>query len=318
VATHREPQSPFSEPPGRFRDRLLLGFLRAVSFGFEQISIDRSLALGTSFGRLWYRLGGPRSGRVRDQLSQAFPEQDKSRREGWASDVFVHLGRGLVELVLLRGGHRKALLERVQIEGLDNLEAAQRSSPTGGALFLTAHCGNWELGCARVAATGLPISVVYRTIDQPVLDQALLGLRDASAVDQIPMGRAGTRVARALRNGRIVVVLLDQNAKAKEGVFVSFFGRPASTRYGPLTLAEILGVPILMGFASRDPDGRGHRMRIGPVLQLEAGSSDNEAVLQRNVQQITDVIENEIRASPGQWIWTHRRWRTKPALVDRR
>jgi KDO2-lipid IV(A) lauroyltransferase len=300
------------------RDRFLLGCLRVLSSGLEHISIDRALALGTGLGRLWYRLGGPRSGRVRDQLALAFPEQDEARRAGWARDVFVHLGRGLVELLLMRGAHRSALLDRVQIEGLENLHAARRSSPSGGALFVTAHCGNWELGCARVADTGLPISVVYRAIDQPVLDRALQGLRNASGVDQIPMGRAGIRVARALKNGRIVVVLLDQNARPNDGVFVSFFGRPASTRYGPLTLAAVRGVPVLMGFASRDPDGRGHRMRIGPVLQLEAGSSDNEAVLQRNVQQITDVIEDKIRASPGQWIWTHRRWRTQPALADRK
>jgi KDO2-lipid IV(A) lauroyltransferase len=134
-------------------------------------------------------------------------------------------------------------------------------------------------------------------------------------LDQIPMGRAGIPVVRALKAGHKVIVLLDQDARREEGVFVSFFGRSASTRYGAISLAMGRGVPILSAFVRRDPDGRIHRVRIQPVLELEPGSSDDEEVLRRNVQQVTAVIEREIRACPGQWIWTHRRWRTQPAVA---
>jgi KDO2-lipid IV(A) lauroyltransferase len=223
--------------------------------------------------------------------------------------------------VLLRGRQRAALLDRVRIEGLEEIEAAARQTPSGGVLIVTAHFGNWELACAKAASIGIPISVVYRGLRQPMLDRAMLSLRAASpdrpsgaaVVDQIPMGRAGIRLVRALEAGRKVVVLLDQNARHKEGVFVSFFGRLASTRYGPISLAVRRGIPILPVFVRRDADGRTHRFRILPALQLELGSSDDEEVLRRNVQQVTAVIEREIRACPGQWIWTHRRWRTQPA-----
>ena len=313
-------QSP-SDLPLRFRDRILLGLLWTLTVLFERISIDRAVALGAKLGRSWFRLGGPRTRRVRDQLEAAFPERDISDRENWAREVFIHLGRGLAELVLLRGRHRVALLDRVQVEGLEHIESAARQTPSGGVLIVTAHFGNWELACAKAASIGIPISVVYRRLRQPLLDRTMLGLRAASSdppsgaavVDQIPMGRAGIRLVRALEAGRKVVVLLDQDARRSEGVFVSFFGRQASTRYGPISLAMQRGVPILLCFVRRDADGRAHRFGIQPALQLESGSSDDEEGLRRNVQRITAAIEEEIRACPGQWIWTHRRWRTQPA-----
>jgi len=309
----------------RFRDRILLGLLWTLTFFFERISIDHATALGAKLGRSWFRLGGPRTRRVRDQLESAFPDQNFSDREKWAREVFIHLGRGLAELVLLRGRHRTALIDRVRVEGLDNIEAATRQTPSGGVLIVTAHFGNWELACAKAASIGIPISVVYRQLRQPLLDRAMLRLRAASSdlpngaatVEQFPMGRAGIRLVRALERGRKVVVLLDQAARHREGVFVSFFGRQASTRYGPISLAMQRDVPILLAFARRDADGRAHTLRIQPALQLEPGSSDDGEVLRRNVQRITAAIEAEIRACPGQWIWTHRRWRTRPPPQSR-
>ena len=139
----------------------------ALTFFFGRISIDHAIALGAKLGRSWFRLGAPRTRRVRDQLEFALPEQDLSDRENWAREVFIHLGRGLAELVLLRGRHRAALLDRVQVEGLEHIEAATRQTPSGGVLIVTAHFGNWELACAKAASMGIPISVVYRRQRQP-------------------------------------------------------------------------------------------------------------------------------------------------------
>ena len=179
------------------------------------------------------------------------------------------------------------------------------------------------MACAKVAALGIPISVVYRELRQPILSRLLVGLRakaertdqGVSLLEQIPMGQAGIRFVRALDAGRKVLVLLDQDARREEGVFVSFFGRKACTRSGPLALASLRGVPVLPAFVRREADGQNHRLEIHPPLQLEVGASDDEEVLRRNVQRATAVIEREIRESPGQWIWTHRRWRTQPSMT---
>jgi KDO2-lipid IV(A) lauroyltransferase len=290
--------------------------------------MDVVLALGAAFGRLWHRVAGPRTRRVRQQLALAFPERDDAWVGRCCEDVFVHLGRGLAELILLRGRHRFALLQRVELEGLEHLEEARRASPTGGVLVMTGHLGNWELAAARAASLGLPISVVYRGLRSPALDEALRRLRGGGRsrsgedFEQLQMGRAGLAVLRALRRGRFVLVLLDQNARRHEGVSVPFFGRPASTRFGPARIAERLGIPVVPAFIRRLPDGRHHRIRFEPALAIEADPEADDAgrgdarpeseILIRNVARMTAALEARIRETPEQWIWTHRRWRTQP------
>lgn len=297
----------------------------------ERIPIDRAVGIGGAFGRAWFRLGGPRTALVREQLRAAFPDADEGQREVWARGVFDQLGMGLAEWLLLRGRHREALLDRVRIEGLEHVEGILRADPSRGAMIVTGHLGNWELACAKIAASGIPVSLVYRDLDRPILDRLLLETRgsspigdrpseDVGTLESIPMGRAGLRVARALREGRAVLALIDQNARRNEGLFVSFFGRPASTRPGPLVLAARLEVPVLFATMRRAPDRRSHHLSFEKPLDLEVGtigSDDGEALLRRNLQRVTRRLERAIRAEPSQWIWTHRRWRTRPVSGKR-
>lgn len=302
---------------------LLSGLLGALTVACGRLPIDCSLAVAAGFGRLYVAVGGPRVARVRDALSRALPERTAAEHARLAREVFVHLAQGLVELLVLRGARRSALLERVEVVGLEHARAAEQATPSGGLLVVTAHLGNWELACAKVAAMGLPVSVVYRGLRSPVLDDALFRLRaragtepGGTPVEQIQLGRAGLPVARALAAGRKVLVLLDQNADREEGVFVPFFGEPACTRAGPIVLAAQRGVPVVPAFIRREAGGRRHRLEILPALELEPGAADDEAVLRRNVARVTRVIEDAIRRDPGQWIWLHRRWRTRPRPGD--
>lgn len=302
------------------RDACIAGLITGLSWLAERASIERSLAFATVFGRAWTRLGAPRTRRVAESLAQALPERSESERRELTREVFVHLARSLVELLLLGGRRRAELLARVEVEGLEQIAAAARRTPSRGVLVVTAHLGNWELACAKVAALGFPVSVVYRELRQPALDRALLRLRARAGsepggvpVEQIKMGRAGLPVLRALEAGRNVLVLLDQNARREEGVFVPFFGRLACTRSGPVALAALRGHPIVPAFIHREADGRSHRIEIQPALALEPGAAEDDEVLRRNVAQVTAAIEQAIRAWPGQWTWTHRRWRTRPA-----
>ena len=290
----------------------------------EWVGVERTLRFGASFGRGWRALGGPRTGRVRAQLAASFPEADPSQRRVWEKEVFAHLGQGLAELILMLGRHREEMLSSLDVVGLEHLDRALRESGGKGAVVIGPHLGNWELGAAKLADLGIPVSAVYRGLKQPALERAVLAIRagasdgaprDAShePIQQIAMGRrAGVQFVRALEAGRNVLVLLDQHARREEGMWVDFFGRPASTRFGPLKLAARTGAPVLLAFARREADGRKHRLTIHPPLQLEPGASDDEDVLRRNLQRVTHGIEKEIRATPGQWIWTHRRWRSQP------
>lgn len=304
---------------GRLLEESLGGLTRLV----ERTSIERSLSIAATFGRVWVRAGGPRTRRVADALARALSERSPAERAQIAREVFVHLAQSLVELLLLRGRRRAELLARVEVVGLEHLAAAAATTPSRGVLIVTAHLGNWELACAKVAALGLPVSVVYRELCSPVLDGAMFALRARAGsepggvpVEQIKMGRAGLPVLRALEAGRNVVVLLDQNARREEGVFVPFFGQAACTRSGPVALAALRGHPVVPAFIHREAGGRSHRIEIQPALALERGAVEDVAVLRRNVVRATAAIEQAIRVWPGQWTWTHRRWRTRPRASD--
>ncbi len=291
----------------------------------EGLGVERSLRAGVALGRAWRALGLPRTRRVDTQLSRAFPEVGPAQLERWAVEVFEGLGRGLAESLLMSGRHRAALLARTRIEGLEHLEAAIRDSGGRGAILIGPHLGNWELAAAKLAEVGPPLAAVHREARQPALEQAVARLRsgpsggDAAAiasVERIPMGpRAGIRFVRALTTGRTLLVLLDQRARSGEGIDVEFFGQRAQTRVGPIKLAARVGVPILLASTHREPDGRGHCLEIEPPLALESGAERDDEILRRNLQRVTAGLERSIRTHPGQWIWTHRRWRL--AELDR-
>ena len=211
------------------------------------------------------------------------------------------------------------LPERVDVDGLAHLENARAgTSARRGVLLVAPHLGAWELAAAKLADLGLPVTAVYRDPGRPAFERGLLRIRGA-AVGQIPMGpRAGVRFLRALEEGRTVLALLDQRGAAPESILATFFDRPAATRVAPIKLALRAGAPIVCGWAQRAPDRRRHRLTIHPALQPAGAASDDEKELRWIVQQVTTEFEQAIRATPEQWIWTHRRWRDPPdATVER-
>lgn len=325
---------PPTESPS-FVDRALDAVLEAA-LGLairlaEWLGSEATLRLGAAFGRTWWALRGPRTGRVVAQLEAAFPEDAPDRVRAHARNVFVHLGQGLAEGLLLSGRHRAQLLDAMEVDGLEHLAAARAAAGGRGALLVAPHLGSWELAGAKLAALGVPLVAVYRSPRRVSLDRALRRLRRGSAgadadpdpdggaqFEQIAMGpRAGVQFVWALRGGRNVVALLDQRARAEEGPLVRFFGRPARVRSAPIKLAARAGAPVLVAVARRSADRRRHRLTIQPALQLESSPSDEDGEkLERDLQRVTEELEKAIRASPGQWIWTHRRWRGPPDRAD--
>lgn len=302
-------------------DFLLRGLLAALTALAGASSVESTTRLGVRIGGLWVVLHGPRVGLVRQQIARAYPEWSEREVRAQTRAVFEHFGESLAELVLLRTRHREELLARVDIEGLENLEAARRGSESGGVLVLSAHCGNWELAGIVLADQGIPMTAMYRDRGSPVLAAALEGARagpgdNDSGYEFLKLGSAGLSFVRALAKGRAVLVLLDQNAKSakdSEGVFVPFFGRLASVRPGPIRLAVRRGVPVVPIFTRRVERGGRHRVEIGEPLELDRSDpSPGSEAERRNVGLATATIEAAIRRAPSQWIWSHRRWRTQP------
>ena len=239
-----------------------------------------------------------------ENLTRAFPDRPAPELARVGRDSFRHLGMNFVESCVFYFRPPARLLSRVSIEGLSHFEAADAQGR--GMLLLTAHYGNWELLAASHALARFPLSVVMRPLDSPAFEPILERFRLRSGVELITKRRALTDIVEALRRRRMVGILLDQNASRREGVFVPFFGVPASTSKGMALIALRTGAPVLPVFIRRRPDGR-HVVHAGAPVPVP---SDGDVVA--FTRAFNEAIEAAIRRAPEQWFWLHRRWKTRP------
>jgi Kdo2-lipid IVA lauroyltransferase/acyltransferase len=214
----------------------------------------------------------------------------------------------LVELARVLTRPLEDTLRRIRLEGIDHLRASMDTH--GRALLLTAHLGNWELLAVAHRLTGFNLSIVVRPLDAPWLDALADRLRRSTGVELIDKRGALRPVLEALRRGRMIGILMDQNAARREGVFVDFFGRTASTSRSIALLALRTRTPVVPVFARRGPDG-GHTVAIHPALTLPEPNGSEAAVVELTAR-CTAAIERAIREVPEQWLWSHDRWRTRP------
>lgn len=217
----------------------------------------------------------------------------------------------VVELARLLGRPLEATLSELTLDGLEHLQVVMKQY--GRALVLTAHLGNWEYLSAVHGLIGYPVAIVVRPLDSRVLNEQAVALRRKTGVQLIDKRGALRPVLAALRRGSLVAVLLDQNAARREGVFVPFFGREASTSRSLALLALRTGTPIVPVFIHREGAAR-HRVVIEPPVPSPA-ANDLEAAVVELTARCTDIIEAAIRRVPEQWLWSHDRWRTRPAAA---
>jgi KDO2-lipid IV(A) lauroyltransferase len=222
---------------------------------------------------------------------------------------FRHLGVTALECCRLFFGPPAPLLGRLRIEGLDHVKTALTEGR--GAFYLGGHFGNWELLAAAHMLAGLPpLNVVIRPLDNPFLDHLVARGRARAQLRLIPKKAAVKGVQAALARGECVGILLDQNA-GRQGVFVPFFGRLASTSRSLAVLALKTGAPVVPVFIHRLPEGD-HQIRLEPAVPL-VRTGQRERDVEVNTARFTEAIERWVRTHPEQWFWVHRRWKTRPA-----
>lgn len=263
------------------------------------------LWLGRRIGDLAWVLLRRRRAVVVENLARAFGGERASSgltRVGRA--CFEHLGMNLVEACVFFFRSPSVLLSRVEMRGVSHLDAA--AARGRGVLLLTAHYGNWELLAASHALTRFALSVVVRPLDHPLLDRVVERFRERSGVELITRRRGLREIIDALRRGRMVGILLDQNASRGTGVFAPFFGVPAATSKSLAVISLRTGAPVVPVFIRRQPDGR-HQVEIEPALPAPA---DGDVV--SYTASFNRAIETAIRRAPDQWFWLHRRWKRRP------
>jgi len=269
--------------------------------------IARALGIGVAklFGlinaRLWQV--GMRN------LEIAFPEKTEAERRKIVSGVFKSLGRELAEFCKFPSYTKTNVSEVAVYDGLENFENARRRGK--GVLFMTAHLGAWELGSLFHSLMGNPLHVVVRELDNPHLNRMVERYRTLHGNRTFPKDEFARGLIAAMRAGETVGVLMDTNMTPPQGVFVDFFGVPACTASGVARVALRTGAAVVPAFTIWDESLRKYRIHFDPALELvNTGNDDADAVA--NTATFTKVIENYARRYPDQWLWVHRRWKTRP------
>ena len=258
---------------------------------------------------LLYRLT-PRLRRVADQnLRMALPSLSPADRERVCRGVYRSLGRLLAECAHFPRLNRSNIAEILDYDGLEHYQAAVAKGH--GVLFLTAHLGAWELGAFGHAANGYPLAVVYRPLDNPLLDRLVNRYRSLSGNKLIDKRESAREILSALARGETVGILADQNTLAEEGVFVDFFGIPASTTSGIAKIALRTGATVVPAFCVWEEDEKKFRIHFRPALELKI-TGDTQRDIHAATQMMTGAIEQFVRKYPDQWLWIHRRWKTRP------
>jgi len=239
----------------------------------------------------------------------AFPEMSKRDRRRLLRGEFISLGRQLAEFCLFPRYTRENVSRVVVYEGFENFERAYARGK--GVLFLTAHLGAWELSAFAHSLQGHPLSIVMRSLDNPYVDALLQRYRTMHGNRTVDKDDFVRGLLAAMRAGETVGILMDTNMTPPQGVFVDFFGIPACTASGLARIALRTDAAVVPGFTVWDAKLRKYILRFDQAVEL-IRTADNEADIVANTAKFTQVIEDIIRRCPDQWLWVHRRWKTRP------
>jgi Kdo2-lipid IVA lauroyltransferase/acyltransferase len=242
-------------------------------------------------------------------LEMIFPEKNVAERRRILRGVFTSLGRQLAELCQFPKYTPENIEEVVVYDGLENYERAYAQKK--GVLFLTGHFGGWELSAFAHSLHGHWLHIVMRPMDNLYLDRLLQQYRTTHGNKTVAKDDFVRGLLAAMRAGETVGILMDTNMTPPQGIFVDFFGIPACTASGLARIALRTNAAVVPGFTIWDPELQKYRLRFDPALEL-IRTGDLEADIAANTQMFTKVIEDYVRKYPDQWLWVHRRWKTRP------
>lgn len=280
--------------------------LGALTVASPPLAVARGL--GSGLGVFCHMLDKRHREIARANLAASFPQKDQAWVEKTARGVYAHLGKVGLEIPRLLRLSLPQITRRTRIHGAENYRWVQAQGK--GALFLSGHIGNWEWG--SLAGTDIigPSVLIARPIDWPPAERLVMSWRTSTGHTVLPKANSARGVLRALKQNRMVGVLLDQNVDWYDGEWVDFFGRPACTNKGLALLARKTGTPVLPFHNFRADDGC-FDVYIGEPIPL-VKTSDKIQDTWDNTQAYTKALEDIIRQKPEQWFWLHQRWKTKP------
>jgi len=217
--------------------------------------------------------------------------------------VFRSIGRTIASFAQFPNITRENVGKWIHYDGLENFTNAQAKGR--GVLVATAHLGNWELSAFTHALMTAPMHIVVRPLDNPQLDTFVEHRRALTGNPIITKKDAARGIFRALKSGDAVGILIDQNSSLEEGVFIDFFGRKACANAAFVKFAHRTGAAVVPGFALWNETERRYVLRFYPAIEMTGD-------IARDTQALQSKLEEVIREYPDQWLWIHRRWKTRP------
>ena len=242
-------------------------------------------------------------------LELAFPDLSSKTRKKILRRVYVHLGWQLVEFCRMNRYTPENTRNWMRTEGLEHYLNAQARGK--GVLIITGHLGAWELSSFYHSLMGHPMGMVIRRLDNRRLDRYVNGIRCMHGNNVVHKDDFGRGLLTAMRAGGTVGILMDTNMTPPQGEFVRFFGIEACTGTGLAHIARKTGAAVLPGFMLWEPGERRYVLRFGPEVEIPRTGNVAADILE-GTQRCTSALESWIRRYPDQWLWIHRRWKTRP------
>ena len=267
-----------------------------------------SIKTGKVLGIVLFHLWGSRRkiaiNNLKEAISSGVLQLDMSP-ESIIRTFFQNLGKGFAEIIKIYFGLGRNIIESVTFEGVEHFHTAR--SKGKGVLFITGHCGNWELlAIATSVKLSRSLAVVARPLDNPFLNRMIEKVRQKYGNRIVYKKAALKNILQAMRSNEAVGILMDQAVLAREGFVIDFLGRGAWTTKMPALIARKTGAAVLPAFIQRTEHG--HTIKIFPEVQLSREAEKEEQV-RKDTKKFSSYIEEYIQKHPSEWLWIHRRWK---------
>ena len=295
--------------PPSFRENLEYWALRSLVGAVGLLPRPVARAAGAAIGWVcWKTLAGLRRTGLRN-LRLAFPEKSEEQRQEILRELYRMLGWQIAEFCKMHSYTLESASQFVRYEGLENyLQARDKGR---GVLVLTGHLGAWELSSFYHSLRGYPMSVVIRRLDNPRVDAFVNGIRCMHGNRVLHKDDFARGLLSAMHRGDTVGILMDTNMTPPQGVFVPFFGVEACTASGLARVALKTGAAVLPGFLLWEKSEKRYVLHFGKELDL-VRTGDTQADILANTALFAATTEAYIWQYPEQWLWVHRRWKTRP------
>jgi KDO2-lipid IV(A) lauroyltransferase len=284
---------------------------RSVLATLGLLPAETAFMLGRALGNIAYALAGDLRKTGGTNLRLAFPEKSEEERGQLLRECFGSLGRELGLFSQFSSRSKEELKQLIEAQGLENLEAAKAIHGNRLILF-TGHIGAWELTSFGLALFNHPITFLVRRIDNSRIEELVDRVRSRFGNQTIDKLSAARSMLKVLRSGETLLGLLpDLNTLDDEAIFINFFGVPAATTFVVAKLALRNKTPLIPVFAPWSEEKQKYLLIVEPPIPAEC-TGDEDADVRRLTIRLTAVLEKQIRRYPDQWLWIHKRWKTRP------